>query len=75
MTRSEIAFQECTANPIFLFQRKGLRGVWETERVFENREEADGYGKARSYNYPKGWRVFCVPAEGKLADLLRGASG
>lgn len=43
---------------------------WRTERVFFTRSEGEAYGKARAYNYPEGWRVYCVCAEGDLARLL-----
>jgi hypothetical protein len=36
--------------------------AWETDRV---------YGQARHYNYPTGWRVHCLCAEGRLGELLR----
>lgn len=45
--------------------------VWETERVFFTREEADAYGNGRAYNYPEGWRSYSVPAMGELRDLVR----
>lgn len=44
---------------------------WETESVWLTREEAERYGTTRSYNYPDGWRVYCVCAEGRLGALLR----
>jgi hypothetical protein len=44
--------------------------VWTTERVFGTREESDLYRHSRSYNFPNGWRTYCVCAEGKLATLL-----
>lgn len=44
---------------------------WETESVYLTREEGEAYGRARAYNYPDGWRVFCVCAEGALAKLLK----
>jgi hypothetical protein len=45
---------------------------WRTESVWLDREEAEKYGNARSYNYPDGWKVYGVPAEGELAKMLRG---
>lgn len=44
---------------------------WETESVFLTREEGENYGNAKHYNYPNGWRVYCVCAEGKLAELIK----
>lgn len=41
-----------------------------TELVFWSREEAEQYGEAKQYRYHDGWRVFCVPAGGRLARLL-----
>ena len=43
---------------------------WDTERVFLTREEGDDYGTGRAYNYPGGWRVYCVPASGDLVQVL-----
>ena len=45
--------------------------TWDTEGVWRTREEANDYGTRRSYNYPDGWRVHPVPAEGELAQRLR----
>lgn len=47
---------------------------WRTERVFFTRKEGERYGRRRAYNYPEGWRVFCVCAEGELATLLKARS-
>lgn len=44
---------------------------WHTESVWLTREEAEAHGKARNYNYKFGWRVYCVCAEGKLAQLIK----
>ena len=44
--------------------------TWITERVFATREESDAYGTRRSYNYRDGWRTYCVPCDGKLAEML-----
>jgi hypothetical protein len=44
--------------------------IYETELVFGSREEGEAYGQSRAYNYPEGWRVYGVPAEGKLTKLL-----
>lgn len=43
--------------------------VWRTERVFFTRKEAEEYGARRRYRWDK-WRVFCVPAEGRLRAIL-----
>ncbi len=45
--------------------------VWETEDVFYSREEGEEYGHRRHYNYTDGWRVYCVCAQGKLAEILK----
>lgn len=45
------------------------RLVWHTETVFLTREEAERFANCRSYRWPK-WRVYCVPCEGELADIL-----
>jgi hypothetical protein len=44
---------------------------WDTEGVFLTRKEGETYGENRAYNYPDGWRVYGVPAEGELAQFLR----
>lgn len=118
--RNKAAYDECTRDPIFLFQRRAWNltsepagyeyvedhgwvpeGVvtdahdegcdelpealswqqlselgcaveeWHTEKVFLSRTEGEDHGKARAYNYLDGWRVYCVPAHGQLAKLLR----
>ena len=48
--------------------------TWETDRVFLTRQEAEEYGKARSYNYRDGWRVYAVNCVGELAQALRDGS-
>jgi hypothetical protein len=45
--------------------------TWHVEGVWLDREEAEAFGKLRSYNYPDGWRVYGVCAEGELAAVLR----
>ena len=44
---------------------------WRTESVWFTREEAEGFGEARSYRFPEGWRVYCLCAEGELAAILK----
>ena len=46
---------------------------WRTESVFLTRPEAEKYAQARHYRWWK-WRVFCVPCEGKLAQILNAHS-
>jgi hypothetical protein len=40
-----------------------------TEHVFLTRDEAEAFAKTQSHRWEK-WRVFCVPAEGRLARIL-----
>ena len=71
-TRRQVGEPEAQRDPIFLFQRKGNFGQWDTEYVFFTREEAEQFGKDYSYRYRRGgWRVYCVSAMGELADVLR----
>ena len=49
-----------------------VREYWETDGVFLSREEGDAYGEQFKYRYSEGWRVYGVPAEGKLIELLKG---
>jgi hypothetical protein len=44
---------------------------WDTENVFFTREEAQEWADARHYRWPGGYRVYCVCAEGQLAELLK----
>ena len=48
--------------------------IWHTEMVFADRSEAEAYGRGRAYNYPGGWRAYCVPCEGSLKDALTAAA-
>lgn len=45
--------------------------TWHTEGVWLSREEAESFGRTKSYNYSDGWRVYGVPANGLLATLIR----
>lgn len=47
---------------------------WETQSVWLDRDEAEAFAKATNYRYPDGWRVYCVCAEGNLAELLKRAA-
>lgn len=47
--------------------------VWETEKVFLTREEANGYGESRPYAWGekgKGWDIYGVPCAGIMAEIL-----
>ena len=44
---------------------------WCTESVWLTREEATEYAESRSYNYPDGWLVYGVCAEGELVDWIK----
>lgn len=71
-TRRDVGKPEAQKDPIFLFQRKGNFGQWDTEYVFFTREEAEQWGRDYSYRYRRGgWRVYCVSAMGELAGVLR----
>ena len=48
---------------------------WDTQKVFLHREEARRYGERRPYAWGdegEGWRIFCVNAEGELAQTISG---
>jgi hypothetical protein len=47
-----------------------FEAVWETDRVFFDRAEAEAWAKARAYNYPSGYRTYSVPVEGPLIAML-----
>ena len=56
-------------------EERGLAfAYWETESVFLTRADGVEYGNARAYNYPDGWRVFCVMARGDLVHVLADAT-
>lgn len=76
--RGDVGKPEATRDPIFLFQWKKIladddfnEDVWETDSVFFTREEGERFGRNHAYRWPNGWRVYCVPANGVLAELLR----
>ena len=71
MTRDDMAREESTRNPIFLFQSRVTFG-WYTETVFLTRAEGERWGRAHEYRWgASNWRVYAVPAEGDLVDVLR----
>lgn len=43
---------------------------YDTRSVWFTRQEAERAGERRSHNFPHGWRVYCVCAEGDLSKLL-----
>jgi hypothetical protein len=44
--------------------------TWITLSVYLTRQEAEHWGKQAEYNYPFGWRVYCIPCGGTLARIL-----
>ena len=54
----------------YCFQQECAVETWLSERVLGTRAEAEALATRRTYNYPQGFRVYCVPAEGALGDLL-----
>jgi hypothetical protein len=44
--------------------------MWITEHVFLTRKEAESYAKSKGYNYPYGYRIYCVSCLGELAKIL-----
>ncbi len=71
-TFKERCHEECTRNVLFVLQRRfsATSKHWETIKVFLTREEGEAYAKARTYDFHQGWRVYGVPAEGPLAQLI-----
>lgn len=43
---------------------------WAVESVFLTRPEAEEFAKQREYRWEK-WKVYCVPCEGVLVQILR----
>ena len=64
--------EEITRDPVFLLQiRHSKRGPWHTEHVFFTRQEGQAWADARSYRWPSGYRIYCICAEGELAEILK----
>lgn len=74
-TRSEISREEMTRDPIFLLQTTRGRGAWTVHSVWLTREEAeaDGYRAYGPEGKGKSWMVYCICANGTLADVLKTA--
>ena len=56
-----------------LVSRELAARYWAAETVFYTREEGETYGMRRKYKFGepgKGWRVWCVCAEGQLGQIL-----
>lgn len=45
--------------------------TYRTESVWLTREEGEAFGRAKDYRYGKGWRVYGVPSEGELAQMIK----
>lgn len=45
---------------------------WRTEGVWLSREEGEAWGREKDYRFAKGWRLYGVPAEGALVELIKG---
>lgn len=44
---------------------------WDTVSVALSRAEGEAFFKRQEYNYVLGWRVYCIPCDGKLAEFLK----
>lgn len=71
-TRYDIAGEEMTRDPIFLYQTRPTKAMrnWDTRSVWFTREEGEAFGRRNEYNF-KYWRVYCVNAEGELRNVLK----
>lgn len=81
-THQERCERESTQDVIFLLQSvnrsmesAGVFAYWKVESVWLDRDEAEAFAKATEYRYPRGWRVYGVPSEGRLARLLQSQDG
>ena len=72
-----------TRDPIFLLQTVASQAQtgdaassneWRTESVFLTRDEAESFARSRAYRW-SSWRVYCVPCEGALAQVLNQNTG
>lgn len=80
-THRQRCHDELTRDVIFLFQENTGRRVrhipdsnWRTVGVWLDRDEAEQWGGSQRHNYGEkhiGWRVYGIPSEGKLAEMLR----
>lgn len=54
-----------------MVERGSAIETYRTESVWLSREEGEKFGREKDYRYGKGWRVYGVPAEGKLVELIK----
>ena len=62
--------KEVTRDPIFILEKR-IGRQWHVESVWFTRDEAEEWAKSHEYRLKGGWRVYCLCAEGALAELLR----
>ena len=80
-TRGDVGRPESTRDPVFLLRWRPKkcdpgRDRWHVEGVWFTREEAEQFAKAHAYRWGSDqfgpcWHVYCVPAEGEMARLLK----
>lgn len=74
MTHSERCQAECTRDVVFLLRykrsKKSTRFA-EVEGVWLSRQEAEAFARSHEYRWPGGWQVYGLPANGKLAELIK----
>ncbi len=80
-TRGDVGRPEATRDPVFLlrYRIKGDRpdkNRWHVDSVWFTREEAEAFGNNHAHRwgtdlYGPRWQVYCVPANGDLAALLK----
>ena len=80
-TRGDVGRPEATRDPVFILQYrdKGRRpdsDRWRPVGVWFTREEAETFAAAHAHRWPddrhgKRWQVYCVPADGEMARLLK----
>lgn len=51
------------------------RGEWRTVCVLLSHADGQRYGERHGHDYPDGWRVYTVPAEYDLEDMLAEGAG
>ena len=80
-TRGDVGRPELTRDPVFLLRWRPKkvdpgRDRWHVEGVWFTREEAEQFAKAHAYRWGSDqfgpcWHVYCVPADGEMARLLK----
>lgn len=80
-TRGDVGHPEATRDPVFLLRYRHPKDSpdknrWHVDSVWFTREEAEQFAASHAYRWGEDkyglcWQVYCVPANGDLAALLK----